>query len=443
MAPTVVPALPGSAVGLRRPQLDRGTGRTALIVCVWLLAVAGVGGVTWLAALAGDPGGAVVTLVLALLPVPLLVAGYRWLDGREPEPVRFVAAALLWGAVVSTAVAGSLQWLLEWAVEPTQRQLAVVAAPISEELLKGLLVVLVVLRRRKVAGAIDGIVYAGLVGVGFAFSENLLYYTGAYSGSLVPDYDGATAATSVFAMRGLVSPFAHPLFTTATGVGIVVAVTTTRRWLAVVAPVAGFASAVCLHAAWNGSTLLWSGLGFPIVYFCFMVPLLGTATYLAFRAYGRQGEVVRRALGDAAGRGWLHPAEIHWLVRAGDRAAARRFARQVAGKPAATAVRAYQRSAAELALMHDRVLRGRAPVDGISRVCAHLRRMHSWRPFLVLPPLPWTPPGSAPGHTWDRAGTPLPDRGRLLSANGQQHATASSRRLAGSDRETDASRPPG
>jgi hypothetical protein len=45
-----------------------------------------------------------------------------------------------------------------------------------------------------------------------------------------------------------------------------------------------------------------------------------------------------------------------------------------------------------MAFMHDRVLRGTAPPDGIQRVRAHLVRMHSWRPFVVLPPVSWSAP---------------------------------------------------
>ncbi len=431
MSWTVAPAPIGSAEGLPRPQFDRGGGRTVLITLLCILAAPGLVGVIWVSSRAGDPGGAVMALLLALVPVPLIIAAYLWLDRYEPEPTRFVVAALLWGAVISTFVAGFVQFVLEETVEPSRAVAAVGVAPVVEELMKGLLCVLVLLRRRKVAGVLDGIIYAGLVGVGFAFTENVLYYSGAYSGLLIPQLDGALAATNVFALRGLASPFAHSLFTTAIGVGMVVAVTTRRRWLRVAAPLGGYAVAVGLHASWNGSTLLWKGLGFLLVYGGLMVPLFAVAVFLATRALNRQGEVIRVALSDAARRGWLHPAEIHWLVRYGDRAAARRFARTVAGKPAATALLAYQRAATEMALMHDRVLHRRAPSDGAQRVYAHLRRMHSWRPFLVLPPLEWSAPGSAPGHSWSRtvaAGRVPPPRPRTYgSVNGVGVGTAGSR----------------
>ncbi len=391
MSWTATPQPLGSAQGLPRPQLDSGRGRTTLIVALGLLAVFGVVAVTWLAIESGELDGGALALVLAAVPVPFLVAGYLWLDRYEPEPARFVLAALLWGAVVSTSFAVLVQWVLDRTVDLSLTVLLVGVAPVTEEFAKGLLVVLVLVRRRRVAGLLDGIIYAGLVGVGFAFTENVLYISNAYAGSLVPDFSGAVAATNVFALRGLVSPFAHPLFTTAIGVAMAVAVATRRRWLRVLAPLLGFAGAVGLHATWNGSTQVFSGLGFPLVYVGFMVPLFGLAVYLALRALRSEAETVRAALDDCARRGWLHPAEVHWLVRFGDRTAARRYAGKVAGRDAVVALHAYQRTATELALMHARVQRGQAPADGAERVQAHLRRLHSWRPFVVLPPLRFVP----------------------------------------------------
>jgi hypothetical protein len=128
-----------------------------------------------------------------------------------------------------------------------------------------------------------------------------------------------------------------------------------------------------------------------------MLPLLAAGIGLAAWARTREQTILARALGDAAGRGWLHPAEVHWLVRLGDRAAARRFATKVAGPDAAKALHAYQQACTEMAFMHDRVLRGSAPADGIERWHAHLQRMHSWRPFVVMPPVSWSAPvGPAP-----------------------------------------------
>lgn len=394
-APGPLPVVPRtSPAGLPRPRLDRGPGRTVLIVAVALLAVGGVGGVIALAAFTTDSaGGSVLTLVLAAIPVPFLVGAYLWLDRYDPEPLRFLVGALVWGAVLSVLIAGTVEFAAgEW-VDASERTVVVVVAPIAEETAKGLFVVLVMLRRRRVIGGIlDGLIYAGLVGVGFAFTENVLYYAGAYGGQLSPALQGAGAATGVFIVRGLFSPFAHPLFTSATGIGVALAIVTTRCWVRWLAPVAGLLVAVCLHAAWNGSAYIFGIREFLLTYLVAMLPLLGAGIGLAAWARVREGRVLSRALIDAARRGWLHPAEVHWLARFGDRAAARRFAKRVAGPHAATALRAYQQAATEMAFMHDRVLLGKAPADGVQRVHAHLVRMRSWRPYVVMPPVSWSAP---------------------------------------------------
>ena len=57
-----------------------------------------------------------------------------------------------------------------------------------------------------------------MVGVGFAFVENILYLAAAYNGTDGTGPGGTDALTATFVVRCLFSPFAHPLFTAFTGV---------------------------------------------------------------------------------------------------------------------------------------------------------------------------------------------------------------------------------
>ena len=96
-----------------------------------------------------------------------------------------------------------------------------VVAPITEEAGKGaFLVLLLWLRRAELDGILDGIVYAGMVGIGFAFVENILYLAAAYDGTDGMGPGGTEAVTATFVVRCLFSPFAHPLFTTFIGIGV-------------------------------------------------------------------------------------------------------------------------------------------------------------------------------------------------------------------------------
>ena len=108
----------------------------------------------------------------------------------------------------------------------------------------GLLIVFVALRK-EFDGVVDGIVYACMIALGFATVENILYYGRGVAGGGVGD------ATALLVLRGIMSPFAHPLFTSMTGIGIGIAREQRRGPIVWIAPVLGYAVAVLLHATWN------------------------------------------------------------------------------------------------------------------------------------------------------------------------------------------------
>ena len=105
---------------------------------------------------------------------------------------------------------------------------AVLVAPWVEEAAKGAAVLLVLLfRRREFDGVVDGIVLAGLSGLGFAFTENVLYFGRAFlAGQEQSLTTGFFAVGFTFVLRGVLSPFAHPLFTAMTGIGLGIAART-------------------------------------------------------------------------------------------------------------------------------------------------------------------------------------------------------------------------
>ena len=103
-------------------------------------------------------------------------------------------------------------------------------APVTEEVTKGaFLVLLLWWRRHELDGVLDGIVYAGMVGIGFAFTENILYLAAAYDGTDGLGPGGTVALTGTFIVRCLLSPFAHPLFTVFTGIGVGLAIAARAR----------------------------------------------------------------------------------------------------------------------------------------------------------------------------------------------------------------------
>jgi protease PrsW len=334
----------------------------------------------------GAPTALVVGMVLASLPVVPLLIVYLWLDRYEPEPRSLLALGLGWGAFVATSVALFLQLFDHLAFGATTLHEGLVTAPLTEEAVKGLFIVLLlVFRRHELDGVLDGLVYAGMVGIGFAFTENILYLATAYMGA-DGSAGGLESATQLFIVRCVFGPFAHPFFTSFTGIGVGIAVNS-RSWLVrVAAPIAGYVVAVLAHSFWNAGMLLDGGQVAGTAYVFVLVPAFLMAIAFALWARRREGRLLATSLSDLARRGFVHPAEVPWLVRLPGRRLCRRNAQQVAGTQGRRAMAEYQTEAIELAYLHHRYLRGTAPRDYALVGQDHLTRMRALRPLLVWPP---------------------------------------------------------
>jgi RsiW-degrading membrane proteinase PrsW (M82 family) len=183
-------------------------------------------------------------IAIPLAFIPLIVVGpvLWWMDRVEPEPFQDRVHSFLWGATISGVVAGTVNSIV-FALS-SENWAAVVSAPLSEEIMKTLGIVWA-LRRKEIDGVMDGVVYAGWVALGFAVVENFLYFSDAA--------DQDVLVETVIA-RGLLTPFAHPLFTVWSGLAIGWAVSRNKN--AAGQLVWGLPVAIGLHAAWNGSLTL-------------------------------------------------------------------------------------------------------------------------------------------------------------------------------------------
>jgi RsiW-degrading membrane proteinase PrsW (M82 family) len=387
--PASVPA------GLLASPRHRGSVVFTVVISVAMVVGAAVMALVLLAS--GAPGALVIGVVLAAIPVGPVVAVYLWLDRYEPEPLGLLALAFGWGALVATAAALVLEGVDRYALGTPDSWAGAVVAPVVEEAVKGLFVLLLLWsRRREIDGILDGIVYAGLVGAGFAFTENIMYLAGAYMGGDSFGSGGLGAVTTLFVIRGIFSPFAHPLFTSAIGIGVGVAVITRSRFWRVAAPVLGYLVAVGAHSLWNASAFFGGGRAFFLTYVCAMVPAFLLLVAIAIWARGRESRLLYRALSDCARRGFLAEAEVPWLVRLPARRVCRRQARAYGGPLAEKAMREYQQQAIELGFLHDRYLRGTAPSDFAERGSAMVNRLAALRPYVQLPHPSGPPVPAAP-----------------------------------------------
>ena len=358
---------------------------TAFTIVVTVVMLIGAAGMGLLLLLSGAPGALVTGLVLALVPVGPLIAVYMWLDRYEPEPRSLLVLGLGWGAFVATSGALVLQLFDTLIFEPTDVSMAAVVAPVTEEAAKGLFILLLLFyRRHELDGVLDGLVYAGMVGIGFAFTENILYLASAYMGE-EGQAGGVEGAVGLFIVRCIFSPFAHPFFTAFIGIGIGIAVGARTRAVRVLAPLVGYLVAVGAHSAWNGSLMLDDGRNAVATYFFLMLPAFLLLSGFAIWSRRREGGVLTTALTDCARRGFLDPAEIPWLSRIPARRFARRYAERVGGKPARRAMVAYQNAAVELGFLHSRYLRGVPPPDFELIGQQHVEVMRALRPALLWP----------------------------------------------------------
>ncbi|WP_420034749.1 PrsW family intramembrane metalloprotease [Streptomyces sp. cg28] len=398
---------PGGAVRHPRWWERRGVRATALAT---LLAVSGV----VIAALVREQTGTqgfLVGLGLAVVPVPLLTAAFRWLDRVRPGPWRNMVFAFAWGACAAALIAivansFATRWIETATADPTGADTlgATVIAPIVEESAKAAAVLLVFLfRRRDFDSVVDGIVIAGITATGFAFTENILYLGNAFGTDQLagtgPGLSSVTAAT--FFVRVVMSPFAHPLFTVLTGIGFGIAAVTARdrgRIRRFLLPLAGLLAAMGMHAFWNGSSSLGE-YGFFAVYAAFMVPVFGLITWLAVYVRQRELRTVREELPAYVAAGWVTVPEPFALGSLKARRLAREFAAHYGGRQAAESVAAYEAYATSLALLRRRGRRGRAGADFVVRERELLEALWERR-AIARPALAYGARAAAPVPVW-------------------------------------------
>ncbi len=322
-------------------------------------------------------------LLAAALPVPVYVTLVLWLDRYEPEPPWMLAAAFFWGALVAVFFAiiiNSLGVALVAALadEATGDSYGmIISAPVVEETAKALvLFALFFWKRDEFDNVTDGVVYAAMVGLGFAMTENVKYY-----GVAVAEEN----ALGVFIVRGLFSPFAHPLFTGMTGIGLGLAAQTRGRLLKFVAPAVGFAAAILLHAGWNASARLTAlnedGAYVLLTYFFVMMPTFFGMLLVIGLSLRSEGRVLREHLRPEVARGLIPEAEYLRLCSVRGRAASTCRA-LAAGGPARWLARSrFNRAASELAFHRARVARGVHPRDAEAarRESDYVQQIHRLR----------------------------------------------------------------
>ncbi|HVK26634.1 MAG TPA: PrsW family intramembrane metalloprotease [Actinokineospora sp.] len=305
-----------------------------------------------------------VGIVAALLPVGPVIAAFLWMDRWEPEPARLLWLAFGWGACVATVAALLINNTAEVVGDLLlgkgngDKVSAVVSAPLFEEALKGAFVLGIFLfLRSEFDGVVDGIVYSGFVAAGFAFTENIYYFGRAFAEHGLGD-STSPGVVAAFILRGVLSPFTHPLFTAMIGIGIGIAAQSTKRRTWFLAPIAGYLGAVVLHALWNGAATLGTATTFLTVYFLVMVPLFGAVLVFIHWHRKREQRIVAAALPAMVRINCVVASEVDLLASLPGRRKWRKQVRANSGKVAARLVGEYHSAVTELAFLRHAMDRG-------------------------------------------------------------------------------------
>ncbi|MFI1713379.1 PrsW family intramembrane metalloprotease [Streptomyces sp. NPDC053513] len=408
---TEEPAFPAAADRSQwRYRPRRAFWRSRLVRAITLVTLLALCALVILALVREQTGtqGFLVGLGLAVLPVPLLLSAFRWLDRVEPGPWKNMLFAFAWGAFAAALVAilansFAVRWIATATADPDSADTlgATLVAPVVEESAKAAAILLLFLfRRRDFGGLVDGVVVAGFTATGFAFTENILYLGNAFGEDQEFGSSGIGSVTAAtFFVRAVMSPFAHPLFTVLTGIGFGFAALAPRgkRLRRVLLPLAGLLLAMGLHSAWNGSATFGGPLVFYAVYGALMVPAFGLLTWLAVWSRQRELRTISGVLPAYAAAGWLAPAEPLALSSMRARQVARSFAARTYGPSAARAVGEYESFATTLAFLRDRARRGTAGPDFPAREQELLH--HLWQRREVASPA-LTYAARATGRAW-------------------------------------------
>lgn len=296
--------------------------------------------------------------IAATIPVPLYIMLVLWIDRYEAEPLWMLATAFFWGALVATFFAFLLNTTSQGVVGALSNAsageafAAVISAPIVEETGKAfILFVFFFWKKDEFDGVVDGIVYASLTALGFAMTENILYYGKAAAA-------GGGALPLIFIIRGFFAPFSHPLFTSMTGIGLGLARQSTNLAVKVLTPIVGLLMAIFMHSIWNGSAVFGGGLIFVLTYIVVMVPAFLIMLVVIGFALRREGQVVRQFLVVDLNNGFLTREEYDQVGSIFGRMGSSFRALSQSGYKGWRARKRFNQLASELAFHRCRLARG-------------------------------------------------------------------------------------
>lgn len=254
------------------------------------------------------------SLFFGFVPMFFFAAFVYWLDRYEKEPKILLGAAFLWGMLVAAGGAFIINTVFGVGIyiftgSESAAELGTVSfiAPIVEEFLKGSAVAIVFfLFRNEFDSILDGIVYASIVALGFAATENSFYiYNSGYQEA------GWGGLITLIFVRVILVGWQHPFFTSFTGIGFAVARLNKNPLVKFIAPLIGYGIAVAAHAFHNTFGGMIGGLeGLAAGT---LVDWIGWAILFAFilGMIRNEREIVKRQLRGEVASGLITNSQYH------------------------------------------------------------------------------------------------------------------------------------
>ncbi len=276
------------------------------------------------------------SVVAAVVPLVGYLSFIWWMDRYEREPIWLTVVTFLWGAIGGVLGALVFASIFQLGVDAalggghkaatiSNAIGAVVIAPVVEEATKGL-ILLVLLMTKQFDNATDGLIYGAATGLGFAMTENFLYFLNVYQ------HGGAQAWMSNIVVRTLFSAVVHCCASGAFGFFLGLSRYRKGFFVKLLFLPLGYAAGMAIHAFWNGSMTiggLYKGGGIftagafllmPVIALC-MLGITQWSLYLEHRLLRRELEEEEK-LGFIPGghaailpyylkrrrKGWLAPA---------------------------------------------------------------------------------------------------------------------------------------
>lgn len=299
-----------------------------------------------LATMVGSKGIAVLAIILSATLSTIGILLLLWLDRWEPEPPHLLVAAFFWGGGVSLILVLILN-VFAGAFGSGDFFSAVIAAPLTEETSKGLFLVLILLASRRGRAEFnsltDALVYAGFIGIGFSFVEDMMYIAGQSS---------VGEALTLAGIRLGLGAFSHSIYVSMTAIGLWKGLNSSGA-MRFIWPFLGWCAAVALHAIHNGSTFLGAGAYFgALILVAF--PAFVFVIVIGVRSSRREGKVVREQLPAMVHAGWITPTEAGWLGNLKSRKEQLRSAK-ADGPEEKARLKAFRDNVTELAFVRDRL----------------------------------------------------------------------------------------